>query len=95
MTEVIGFIGLGNMGLPMVAQLLQAGHGVRAFDLSRESVQRAEALGADSVRITARSTLQTSAAKEPQDRAQLACKEHHGLRLRARFASCTLCGRPR
>ncbi|MEL0011949.1 MAG: NAD(P)-binding domain-containing protein, partial [Alphaproteobacteria bacterium] len=29
----IGFIGLGNMGGPMVANLLKAGHEVSAFDL--------------------------------------------------------------
>ena len=30
----IGFIGLGNMGAPMAANLLKAGHLVRGFDLS-------------------------------------------------------------
>ncbi|MBV8915056.1 MAG: 3-hydroxyisobutyrate dehydrogenase [Acetobacteraceae bacterium] len=30
----IGFIGLGNMGLPMAMNLLKAGHEVRGFDLS-------------------------------------------------------------
>ena len=29
----IGFIGLGNMGLPMARNLLKAGHAVRGFDL--------------------------------------------------------------
>jgi 3-hydroxyisobutyrate dehydrogenase len=29
----IGFIGLGNMGAPMAANLLKAGHSVRGFDL--------------------------------------------------------------
>jgi len=31
---MIGFVGLGNMGLPMVRNLLDAGHEVRGFDLS-------------------------------------------------------------
>ena len=31
----IGFIGLGNMGLPMSQNLLKAGHGVQGFDLSK------------------------------------------------------------
>jgi len=31
---IIGFIGLGNMGGPMAANLLKAGHRVRGFDLS-------------------------------------------------------------
>lgn len=30
----IGFIGLGNMGLPMAANLVRAGHHVRGFDLA-------------------------------------------------------------
>ena len=29
----IAFIGLGNMGGPMAANLVKAGHSVRAFDL--------------------------------------------------------------
>ena len=33
----IGFIGLGNMGGPMAANLLKAGHGVRGFDLAEGS----------------------------------------------------------
>lgn len=34
----VGFIGLGNMGGPMAANLLNAGHNVRVFDLSPEAV---------------------------------------------------------
>ncbi len=34
----IGFIGLGNMGLPMAKNLLAAGHEVTGFDLSAESL---------------------------------------------------------
>jgi 3-hydroxyisobutyrate dehydrogenase len=34
----IGFIGLGNMGLPMAANLLKAGHEVAGFDLSADAV---------------------------------------------------------
>jgi 3-hydroxyisobutyrate dehydrogenase len=40
----IGFIGLGNMGLPMARNLLKAGHQVTGFDLSKAAV---EALAAD------------------------------------------------
>jgi 3-hydroxyisobutyrate dehydrogenase len=40
----IGFIGLGNMGLPMSRNLLKAGHHVAGFDLNRTSV---DALAAD------------------------------------------------
>lgn len=37
----IGFIGLGNMGGGMAANLVRAGHEVRAFDLSKEAMARA------------------------------------------------------
>ena len=41
----IGFIGLGNMGGGMAANLAKKGHDVRAFDLSEEALVRAEAAG--------------------------------------------------
>ncbi len=41
----IGFIGLGNMGSGMAANLAKAGHDVRAFDLSAEALDRAELNG--------------------------------------------------
>lgn len=41
----IGFIGLGNMGGGMAANLAKAGHDVRAFDLSAEALDRAKAAG--------------------------------------------------
>ena len=37
----IAFIGLGNMGSGMCANLAQAGHQVRAFDLNAEAVAKA------------------------------------------------------
>ncbi len=42
----IAFIGLGNMGGGMAANLVKAGHDVRAFDLSEEALARAEGQGA-------------------------------------------------
>jgi 3-hydroxyisobutyrate dehydrogenase len=42
----IGFIGLGNMGLPMCRNLLKAGHAVRCFDLSGDAVRAAVEAGA-------------------------------------------------
>lgn len=42
----IAFIGIGNMGFPMAANLVRAGHAVAAFDLSPDALQRLEALGA-------------------------------------------------
>ena len=41
----IAFIGLGNMGGGMAANLVKAGHSVRAFDLSAEALDRAKASG--------------------------------------------------
>jgi 3-hydroxyisobutyrate dehydrogenase len=38
---IIAFIGVGNMGGGMAANLVRAGHEVRAFDLSAEAVARA------------------------------------------------------
>ena len=42
----VAFIGLGNMGGGMVANLARAAHDVRAFDLSDDALVRAEAAGA-------------------------------------------------
>lgn len=41
----IGFIGLGNMGGGMAANLAKAGHDVRAFDLSESALEKAKAAG--------------------------------------------------
>ena len=41
----IAFIGLGNMGGGMAANLAKAGHDVRAFDLSEEALARAKDAG--------------------------------------------------
>ena len=40
---MIGFIGLGNMGSGMAANLAKAGQEVAAFDLSAEALERAAA----------------------------------------------------
>jgi 3-hydroxyisobutyrate dehydrogenase len=42
----IGFIGLGNMGGPMAANLVKAGHAVAGFDLSAAALDAARASGA-------------------------------------------------
>jgi 3-hydroxyisobutyrate dehydrogenase len=42
----IGFIGLGRMGLPMLRNLLKAGHAVQAFDLSEAALGVAREAGA-------------------------------------------------
>ena len=41
----IAFIGLGNMGGGMAANLVKAGHSVNAFDLSAEALERAQGNG--------------------------------------------------
>ena len=41
----IGFIGLGNMGLPMAKNISKAGIEVNAFDLSEKALIHAENLG--------------------------------------------------
>jgi 3-hydroxyisobutyrate dehydrogenase len=41
----VAFIGLGNMGGGMAANLVKAGHEVRAFDLSEAALAKAEANG--------------------------------------------------
>jgi len=41
----IAFIGLGNMGVPMAANLVKAGHELSGFDLVAANLARAEALG--------------------------------------------------
>jgi 3-hydroxyisobutyrate dehydrogenase len=42
----IGFIGLGNMGGPMAANLVKAGHQVSVFDMSKAAIEKATASGA-------------------------------------------------
>lgn len=41
----IGFIGLGNMGLPMATNLVKAGHEVQGFDTIPETLQAAKEAG--------------------------------------------------
>jgi 2-hydroxymethylglutarate dehydrogenase len=42
----LGFIGVGNMGNPMAANLLKAGHSLQVTDLRREAAQNLEEAGA-------------------------------------------------
>ena len=49
----IAFIGLGNMGSGMAANLAGAGHEVRAFDLNPDAVAQAVAAGAIAAETTA------------------------------------------
>ncbi len=52
----IGFIGLGNMGLPMALNLIKAGHEVEGFDLSSDALAKLRAAGGavlESVKLAA------------------------------------------
>lgn len=56
----IGFVGLGNMGLPMARNLLAKGHDVVAFDLNADALAAAREAGA----ATAGSLAETAAGAE-------------------------------
>jgi len=43
----IGFIGLGKMGAPMAANLLKAGHQLKAYDIVPANVERAASAGGE------------------------------------------------
>ena len=43
--SIIGFIGLGNMGLPMAVNLKKAGHAVQAFDTVTAALETAKSEG--------------------------------------------------
>lgn len=43
--SIIGFIGLGNMGLPMAINLKKAGHAVQAFDTVPAALEKAKSEG--------------------------------------------------
>lgn len=49
MTEVLGFVGLGNIGRRIVPHLLKAGHDVAVFDLNKEAVTALVEQGARAV----------------------------------------------
>ena len=50
---LIGFIGLGNMGLPMVRNLLKAGHEVVGYDIVASALDQAASAGARAARSVA------------------------------------------
>ena len=43
MSELIAFIGVGNMGNPMAENLVKAGKKIRVFDVSKEMIKKAKA----------------------------------------------------
>ena len=56
----VGFIGLGNMGGPMAANLAKAGHAVSAFDISADAAESAREAGC----ATASTVAEAAAARE-------------------------------
>ena len=56
----VGFIGLGNMGGPMAANLAKAGHAVSAFDISADAAERAREAGC----ATASTVAEAAAGRE-------------------------------
>ena len=69
MTDTIGFIGLGNMGLPMCLNLIDAGLDVIAFDLRSEPVDEAVSAGAqrgaDAADVAARADILLTSLPRP------------------------------
>lgn len=51
--DVLGFVGIGNMGRPMAKRLLESGHGVLAYDMNGAAVDRLVAIGARRARSAA------------------------------------------
>jgi 3-hydroxyisobutyrate dehydrogenase len=49
----IGFIGLGNMGMPMAANLIKAGHAVTSFDVAKPAVEKFLAIGGSAAEAVA------------------------------------------
>ena len=49
----IGFIGLGNMGAPMAANLVKAGHRVIGYDVNANALQALAAAGVQTARSAA------------------------------------------
>ena len=77
----VAFIGLGNMGGGMAANLAKAGHKVAAFDLSEDALARAEARG--SVRAA-------SAAEAVKDAEAVVTMLPAGKHVRAVYAESVL-----
>lgn len=55
--STVGFIGLGNMGSGMAANLAKAGHAVNAFDLSKAALDKAKEAGCTPVGSAAEAAL--------------------------------------
>jgi 3-hydroxyisobutyrate dehydrogenase len=49
MSELIAFIGVGNMGLPMAENLMKSGKKIRVFDVSKNTIEIAQKKNLDVV----------------------------------------------
>ena len=78
----IGFIGLGNMGAPMAANLVKAGHRVTGYDVNAGAVQALASAG-----------VQTGAQRGGSS-ARRGGGDHHAARRRARARGVAAPGRP-
>ena len=91
----LGFVGLGNMGFPMMGRLVAAGHPVAVFDTNPAVVERAVALGADtavSVRDVAdRAETVLASLPTPQVSNDVATAVAEGSRVR-RFVDLSTVG---
>jgi 3-hydroxyisobutyrate dehydrogenase len=67
----IGFIGLGNMGLPMAQNLIKAGHAVEGVDINPDAVGKLKAAGGTGVE-----TAKTAAARADVVITMLPAGEH-------------------
>src|SRR4051794_31972384 len=92
----IGFIGLGNMGFPMMSRLLSSGHRLAVFDTRAAVIERAAELGAEpaaSVRDLADSTETVMASlPTPSTSTQVAAELANGACIR-RFVDLSTVGR--
>jgi 3-hydroxyisobutyrate dehydrogenase-like beta-hydroxyacid dehydrogenase len=90
----VGFIGLGNMGFPIAARLVAAGHKVVAFDTRAEAVDRlVGAQSASSVKEVAdRAETVMASLPSPQASHDVASEVADGSRVR-RFVDFSTIGR--
>lgn len=100
MTETLGFIGLGSMGLPMTQHLLKAGHKVVVYDLNGDAVKEAEADGAEAATspkdVASRAEIAFACVNTPQALLDIVLGEDgacHGDQLRI-FVDLSTTGPP-
>jgi 3-hydroxyisobutyrate dehydrogenase-like beta-hydroxyacid dehydrogenase len=95
----IAFIGLGNMGGGMAANLAGAGHQVHAFDLSADAPARAKDKGCAffttvSEAVAGVDAVITEPSSRPSQRSRrrISCPSWHAFLVRRAGASFLSCG---